>query len=238
MTDQTPLPPIPETTSKEVLPPLARGTDAKGGPSEIVHRLPRDPVHLWQLNQSPGTYNNAMGCGAFSTAMALSCYDPARFGTYEAARRIFEQMQKVPFFGGTFENQNSAIAKKYKFYSKNYDQGTVAELAAAIDHGAPAIMLIEPKTIISIAGHDLLKIGQHDVLLVGYSVDECGEYLNLFINNPWLPSADQEAPPGLAYPGNQTIPVANLDKVWTNNFTPFFPTAEAWTAWRQLTNRD
>jgi hypothetical protein len=215
----------------------ATAKDIEGVATEIVRRLPRDPVHLWQLNQSPGTYNNAMGCGAFSTAMALSYYDPTRFGTYDAARQIFSQMQKVPFFGGTFEGQNAAIAKKYNFYGAPYDRGSVADLAAAIDHGAPTIILIHPKTIISIAGHDLLTVGQHDVLLVGYSVDGQGHYLNLFINNPWLPDASQDGPPGLAYPGNQTLPVATLDKTWTGNFTPYFPTEAAWAAWREETRR-
>jgi hypothetical protein len=70
----------------------ATAKDIEGVATEIVRRLPRDPVHLWQLNQSPGTYNNAMGCGAFSTAMALSYYDPTRFGTYDAARRIVSRM--------------------------------------------------------------------------------------------------------------------------------------------------
>lgn len=212
--------------------------DPRRRPDEIVHRLPREPVHLWQLNHDPGTYNNAMGCGAFSTAMALSCYDPTRFGTYDAAHRIFDQMVKVPFFGGTFESQNAAVAHKYNFVGAPYDQGKVADLAAAIDHGAPTIMLILPKTILSIAGHDLLRVGQHDVLLVGYSVDAQGRYLNLFINNPWLPGASQTAPPGLSYPGNQTLPVATLEQTWTGNFTPFFPTAAEWTAWRHATQRD
>lgn len=211
--------------------------DAPRVATEIIHRLPREPVHLWQLNQDPGTYNNPMGCGAFSTAMALSCYDPQRFGTYTAAREIFDHMVKVPFFGGTFESQNAAIAQKYNFHSAPYDHGKVADVAAAIDCGAPTILLILPKTILSIAGVDLLKVGQHDVLLVGYSTDGRGKYLNLFINNPWLRDSGQPAPAGLAYPGNQTLPVATLGETWTGNFTPFFPTEATWADWRKATHR-
>src|SRR5690242_6629106 len=74
---------------------------------EIVHRLPHDPVHLWQLSTDPGTYSNPLGCGAFSTSMGLSCYDATRFGNYDSARNIFDAMFKVPFFGGTFESQNA-----------------------------------------------------------------------------------------------------------------------------------
>jgi hypothetical protein len=238
MPDQTSSPvPSPGATPQGIAPATAPATDRQRIPTEVVHRLPRDPVHLWQLNHDPGTYNNAMGCGAFSTAMALSCYDPARFGTYDAARRIFDQMDKVPFFGGTFESQNAAVAHQFNYYGAPYSRGTVEDLMGAIDHGAPAVLLIEPKTILSIAGHDLLKIGQHDVLLVGYSLNAHTQPLNIFINNPWLPGASQTAPPGLSYPGNQTIPVARLDQVWTGNFTPFFPSAEAWAAWRRAAHR-
>ncbi len=53
--------------------------------AEIVHRLPHDPVHLYQLAQGQDAYYNPMGCGAFSTTMAISAYDPA-FGTYEQVR--------------------------------------------------------------------------------------------------------------------------------------------------------
>jgi hypothetical protein len=206
-------------------------------PAEIVHQLPREPVHLWQLNSDPNTYSNPMGCGAFSTAMALSCYDPGTFGTYTAARSIFDEMRKVPFFGGTFESQNATIARKYSFFATPCGHGTVADLAAAIDLGAPTILLINPKTILSIAGHNLLQIGQHDVLLVGYSVDATGAYRNLFVNNPWLAAATQSAPPGLSYPGNQTLAAATLPNVWTANFTPFFPSADAFAQWRARTGR-
>ncbi len=206
-------------------------------PEELVHRLPHDPIHLYQLNTDPGTYNNPMGCGAFSSAMALSFYDSARFGTYDAAHTIFNQMLKVPFFGGTFESQNAAVAHKYNFFAAPFDHGTVGDLAAAIDLGAPTIMLIRPKTILSIGQYDILRIGQHDVLLVGYSSDAHGNYVNLFINNPWLQNATQPAPAGLAYPGNQTFAVADLPHIWLNCFTPFFASAEALAQWRKATRR-
>src|SRR4051812_36533964 len=97
--------------------------------SEIVHRLPRDPVHLYQLNAAADGYDNPMGCGAFSTAMALSVYDPARFGSYDTARHFFGQMLKVPFFGGTFEHQNAALARRLGFVAQFQDHGSVADLA-------------------------------------------------------------------------------------------------------------
>jgi hypothetical protein len=132
---------------------------------ETVHKLPHAPVHLYQLNADPGAYSNKMGCGAFTTAMALSCYDPVRFGKYAAARRLFDRMRKVPFFGGTFEGQNAVMGRRYGFFARSYDNGTPADLAAAIDCGAPTIMLVRP---------GFLGIGLHDVLLVGYSVDALG----------------------------------------------------------------
>lgn len=115
--------------------------------------------------------------------------------------------------------------------------GDPSDGAAAIARGAPTILLILPKTILSIAGVDLLKVGQHDVLLVGYSTDGRGKYLNLFINNPWLRDSGQPAPAGLAYPGNQTLPVATLDETWTGNFTPFLPTEAHWADWKKATHR-
>src|SRR3954465_6489402 len=54
-----------------------------------VTQLARLPVHLWQWNLAPGAYYNSMGCGAFVTAMALSVYEPERFGTYDAARLLY-----------------------------------------------------------------------------------------------------------------------------------------------------
>jgi len=201
-------------------------TDTAAG--EVVHRLPRDPVHLYQFNAAADAYRNAMGCGAFSTAMALSVHDPAKYGTYETARGFFQQMLKVPFFGGTFENQNSAVARRLGFLAYSYDYGTVADLAAVIDAGAPAIILINPAT---------LGIGTHDVLLVGYSVNHDGLYLRLFIDNPAVQAASQAAPAGLSYPGNQTIELADLPHKWTHVFTPIFAAAEVDARWKQETHR-
>ena len=195
---------------------------------EIVHRLQRGPVHLFQLNKAPDAYYNEMGCGAFATAMALSCYDPDRFGTYAAARRIFDQMWKVPLFGGTFESQNAAMGRRHNFSTAPYDHGTVADLAAAIDAGAPTIMLVDPKC---------LGIGRHDVLLVGYSVDTEGRYLKLFVDNPAYESATLASPPGTNYPGNEIYPVDILPHKWTRCFTPFFASAAAFARWRAATGR-
>jgi hypothetical protein len=205
-------------------------TDPTASPAtgEIIHRLPHPPVHLFQHNQAPGAYANKMGCGAFTTAMALSCYDPARFGNYAAARSIFDSMRKVPFFGGTFESQNASIGRRFKFATDNYDNGTHADLATAIDCGAPAILLVNP---------NFLGIGQHDVLLVGYSVDAQGRLVHFFVDNPGVESATQTAPPGLSYPGNEAYSVATLSTKWTRCFTPFFPSPDAYLKWRMLTNR-
>jgi len=197
-------------------------------PGEIVHRLPRGPAHLYQLNTAPDAYHNKMGCGAFTTAMALSCYDPARFGTYAAARQIFEQMLKVPIFGGTFESQNAAIGRRYNFATAPFDRGTLRDLAAAIDAGAPTIMLVDP---------GWLGIGRHDVLLVGYSVNAQGRFLKLFVDNPAYESATIASPPGTNYPGNEIYPVEILPQKWTRCFTPFFASDAAFAQWRAITRR-
>ena len=195
---------------------------------EVVHRLPGEHTHLYQHSKVPRTYYNPKGCGAFTTAMALSFYDWQRFGTYEAARMIFDKMAKVPFFGGTFENENSAIGRQFGFATDSYDRGTPADLAAAIDCGAPTILLINP---------NFLGIGQHDVLLVGYSVDAQGRYMHFFVDNPGVESPTQQSPPGLSYPGNEAYSVAVLSAKWTRCFTPFFSTEDAYLKWRMLTRR-
>ncbi|HKP54437.1 MAG TPA: papain-like cysteine protease family protein [Chloroflexia bacterium] len=195
---------------------------------EIVHRLPRDPAHLYQRSQDPPNYNNPMGCGAFCTSMALSFYNPERYGNYGAPRAIFGEMVKVPFFGGTFEGQNASIAKKHGFFAAPFDHGKVTDLAAAIDHGAPTIMLVDPGRF---------GIGRHDVLLVGYSVDANGNYINLFTNNPEVQGATLESPLDEKYPGNYIIPVSTLPTKWTGCFTPFFSSAEAFASWRAQVGR-
>jgi hypothetical protein len=194
---------------------------------ETIHKLPHAPVHLYQLNSNPGAYSNKMGCGAFTTAMALSCYQPGRFGNYAAARAIFGQMRKVPFFGGTFERQNARIGRRHVYFSKPYDRGTPADLAAAIDCGAPTIMLVRP---------GFLGTGLHDVLLVGYSVDALGRWLNFFVDNPAIES-DKLQSPGVDYPGNEAYSVSYLSKWWTGCFTPFIGSPQALAKWRHLTGR-
>ncbi|HMA35897.1 MAG TPA: hypothetical protein VKY74_15645, partial [Chloroflexia bacterium] len=109
--------------------------------------LPRQPIHLWQHNPALDAHANPRGCGAFSTAMALSVYDPARYGRYSAARALFAQMAQVPVFGGTFENQNAVVAGQAGFMALNRDHGTVAELVAAVDLGAPVILLIAQRCV-------------------------------------------------------------------------------------------
>jgi hypothetical protein len=194
-----------------------------------VRRLPNPPVHLYQLNRSPDAYYNEKGCGAFTTAMALSHYNPARFGTPNAAREIFDQMLKVPFVGGTFEFQNARLAKRYGLLSKNYDHGTPADLAAAIDCGAPTIMLVNPGRF---------GIGQHDVLLVGYSVNSSGNWLRFFVDNPAVESAPSEAALPQEFPGNASYSVPDLSEKWTRCFTPIFESADVYARWCALTGRD
>ena len=159
--------------------------------------------------------------------MSLSCHDQA-LGTYDTARLVFDKMLKVPIFGGTFEFQNAVIARQFNFFADNLDRGTVADLTTAIDLEAPTILLVNP---------DFFGIGHHDVVLVGYSVDPHGAVVNLFVDNPAIENPTQPAPPGLAYPGNETFPIDTLAKRWTRCFTPIFNSRAAYAEWRILTNR-
>lgn len=193
-----------------------------------IHKLPILPTHLYQLNKNPKGYHNPMGCGAFTTSMALSCYNPGRFGNYSAARYIFHKMLKVPLFGGTFESQNARIARHFKFTARPQNRGTIADLTAAIDLGAPTILLINP---------GFLGIGRHDVLLVSYSTDPDGRPENLFVNNPAVESETQPSPPGQTYPGNETYPVATFSSRWTRCFTPIFRTPQLYAQWQSITHR-
>lgn len=195
---------------------------------QTIHKLDHAPIHLYQLNKAPDAYYNEKGCGAFTTSMALSCFDPAKFGTYAAVRAIFDQMVKVPFAGGTFEHQNARMGQKFGFHTKNYDHGSPAELAAAIDCGAPTILLVNP---------GFLGIGQHDVLLVGYSVDATGKW-RFYVDNPAVESAPSETSLPQEFPGNASYSIADLAEKWTRCFTPFFATADAFAKWRALTGRN
>lgn|GEM_PF-1550214 len=191
---------------------------------DAVYRLPA--VHLWQHN--PATYHNDVGCGAFTTAMALSVYDPARYGSYQVAHTFFGRMLEVPIFGGTFEEENASIARAEGFLAAEYDRGTVVNLAAAIDVGAPVILLVDPLPI--------LGVGRHDVLLVGYRLT-AGWVGELFVDDPGIESAAQPAPRGPADPGNETLLVANLTGKWTGVFTPIFRDRAQQARWRELAGR-
>jgi hypothetical protein len=197
---------------------------------EVVSRLPRDPVHLWQRTDRAGLYNNSMGCGAFSTAMAISVFQPGGFvndGGYAIAHDIYDQMLKVPFSGGgTFEMQNTLALKAHGLQASMFLFGTFDHVAAAIDMGAPVIILINPI---------VLNIGQHDVLAVGYSRDTFGRPLSLFIDNPWDEPSTQVGPDGLNYPGNSKIAAADLPNKWTGTFTPVFGDTTTFNEWRQRT---
>lgn len=193
-----------------------------------IHQLPNLPIHLYQLNKNPKAYHNPMGCGAFTTSMALSCYNPARFGNYSAARYIFHKMVKVPFFGGTFESQNARIARHFRFTAHPQNRGTISDLTTAIDLGAPTILLINP---------GFLGIGRHDVLLVGYGTDSSGNPTSLFVNNPAIES-DTQSSSGRQLPGNETYPVATFSGKWTRCFTPIFPNSQLYAQWQSFTHRN
>jgi hypothetical protein len=191
-----------------------------------VYALPQLPVHLWQNNPAPDAYRNPMGCGAFTTAMALSVYDPARYGSYAAARRLFTQMVQVPVFGGTFEGQNTEQARQAGFTALPSDHGTVADLVAAVNLGAPIILLVDP---------GLLGIGRHDVLLVGYRVGRNGRVQQLLVDDPLLATPTRASAP--AEPGNRAIPIADLPHKWTGVFTPIFASRDRAANWQRATGR-
>jgi len=207
--------------------------DNAGTVGEVVQTLPHDPVHLWQLTNNTTLYNNPMGCGAFSTAMALSVYQPAGFandGGYAIAHGIYDRMLQVPFSGGgTFELQNSMALQAHGLHAAMFLLGTFDQIAAAIDLGAPVIMLVN---------RVFLLIGQHDVVLVGYSRDAGGAPLHLFIDDPVIQTASQQAPAGLNYPGNDKIAAANLPGKWTGTFTPVFGDSAHFDEWRHIAKRN
>ena len=191
-----------------------------------VYGLSPRPVHLWQSNPAPDAYANPRGCGAFSTAMALSVYDPTHYGTYAAAQRLFTRMAQVPFFGGTFESQNAVVAGQAGFIALNHDHGTVDDLVTAVNLGAPVILLLNP---------NFLGIGQHDVLLVGYRAGADGQVRDLLIDNPAQAAATRSDAP--AEPGNQMIAVEDLPRIWTGIFTPIFASPAVATAWQAQAGR-
>lgn len=205
--------------------------DSKDVISEVVHRLPDEPVHLWQLTNDTTLYNNPMGCGAFSSAMALSVYQPGGFvanGGYAIAHSLFARMLQVPISGGTFELEDSMALQAEGLQASMFLLGTFDQLAAAIDLGAPVILLVN---------RVFLLIGQHDVLMVGYSRDATGAPLHVFIDDPAIGAVDQEAPAGLSYPGNDKIAFADLASKWTGTFTPVFKDPGTFDQWKTNANR-
>ena len=167
-----------------------------------------------------------MACGAFTTTMALSVYDRARYGSYTSARRLFTQMAQVPVFGGTFEGQNAEQARQAGFIAIPNDQGTVADLVAAVNLGAPVILLVDP---------GVLGIGQHDVLLVGYRVGRHGRVQQLLVDDPLRATSTRAVAP--AEPGNLAIAVADLPHKWTGVFTPIFASPARAADWQAQTGR-
>jgi len=208
----------PATTS------IARMRPAPDG--SRVYGLPQLPVHLWQDNPAPDAYRNPMGCGAFTTAMALSVYDPMLYGSYAVAQVLFAQMAQVPVFGGTFEGENAEQARLAGFTALPSAQGTVADLVTAVNLGAPVILLVDP---------GLLGIGQHDVLLVGYRVGAAGQLRELLVDDPFLAAPTRANAP--VEPGNQAIPIVDLPHRWTGVFTPIFSSPARAADWQAQTGR-
>jgi hypothetical protein len=191
-----------------------------------VDGLSPRPVHLWQYNSAPDAYANPQGCGAFSTAMALSVYDPTHYGTYATAHYLFTRMVQVPFFGGTFEHQNAVVAGQAGFIALNHDHGTVGDLVTAVNLGAPVILLLNP---------NFLGIGQHDVLLVGYRAGADGQVRDLLIDDPAQAAASRPDAP--AEPGNQVISLTDLPARWTGVFTAIFDSSAVASAWQAQAGR-
>jgi hypothetical protein len=208
-------------------PPAASIAQVRSAPDGArVYALPQLPVHLWQTNPARNAYRNPMGCGAFTTAMALSVYDRVHYGSYSAARRLFTQMVQVPVFGGTFEGQNAEQARQAGFTALPNDHGTVADLVAAVNLGAPVILLVDP---------GLLGIGRHDVLLVSYRVERNGRVQQLLVDDTLRATSTRAVAP--AEPGNQAIAVADLPHKWTGVFTPIFASPDRAADWQRATGR-
>src|SRR4051812_15464463 len=214
--------------SRPARPPVHRGLGYSATERGRIVKLEREPVHLWQWNPAPGAYYSPMGCGAFTTAMALSIYAPARFGSYAAARALYAQMSQIPLLGGTFEEENAAAARREGFAATAFDHGTAADLMTAIDAGVPVILLVDPA---------LFGLGRHDVLLVGYRVNRAGTLQDVFVDNPAIEGADGADPDSATAPGNQLITMADLRRTWTGVFTPIFRSAADEQGWRTLTQR-
>jgi hypothetical protein len=204
-------------------------------PSETIHRLQSDPVHLCQLTGDPSLYNNPMGCGAFSTAMTMSVFRPSGFAGnhgYAIANNVYKRMIKVPFsHGGTFELQNALTLRSRGLVASMFLFGTFEQVAAAIDLNAPVILLVNP------IFRNFRLIGRHDVVLLGYSRDATGAPLNLFTDDPEIKTDNQQAPEGLNYPGNSKIAASELKKKWTGTFTPVFKDAATFQEWKRRAHR-
>jgi hypothetical protein len=209
-----------------VLPNAARKVlEPNGDPQDQVRWV---PIHLWQWNPTPGANYSPMGCGAFSVPVALSVYDPLRLGSYAAAHTLYDQMNHIPLLGGTLEGENAAEARRQGYAAPTYYDGTTGDLLTAIDHGPPVILGVDPL---------LFGIGLHNVLLVGYRVDDQGVLRQLFVDNPALSSPDLEDTPFVAAPGNDVIDGRDLVSQWTGAFTPVFGDEAAAAGWRALVKR-
>jgi hypothetical protein len=218
------------TSSAHVPAPTSLVMDLPSGTAGQLVQLGQLPVHLWQWNPAPDAYN-PMGCGAFTTAMALSTYEPDRFGTYQAANSIFAQMPKIPLIGGTFEGDNAKVAGLAGFAATTADHGTAADLMTAIDAGAPVILLVNP-IFLGLGG-----LGLHDVLLVGYRLDAAGMLQDVFVDDPAFGAAGGADPNAPGAPGNRMITMAELQQSWTGVFTPVFRTVADEQHWQKIAGR-
>ncbi len=206
-------------------------------PGEQVFAVSPLPTHLWQLDKQD-TVNvkgmseqafNDMGCGAYSTAMAMSVHDP-KYGSEQAATDLYNRMSKVFFSRGTWEGENAKQAAQAGFVSAQLHNGTADELADLIRVNAAAVMNMEP-------GHILfVEYGAHDMTLVGCSTISSGAVQKIFVLDPWLPTGNGSVGGHPDYPGNRYFVTDDtygekLATMWTGTFTPIFKDADQARQW-------
>ncbi len=206
-------------------------------PGEQVHALDPMPPHLWQLDKAetvqskgaPESAYNDMGCGAYSTTVAMAYYDN-KFNSYQFATDLYAHMGKVIFSHGTWEGENARQAQNNGFVSAQLHNGTAAELADLIRVNAPAVLNIDPHTIL------MVTYGAHDITLVGFSGASDGTPLKIFALDPWLQPDSGSIANHPDYPGNRYFVANNasgdkLSALWTGIYTPIFKSAAHARAW-------
>jgi len=207
-------------------------------PGEQVYTLNPLPTHLWQLDHAAkvtvGDHEqeayNDMGCGAFSTSIALSVFAPQR-ATLQAATSLYQRMRKVPFTRGTWEGENARLALEDGYVAANLSDGTPAELANLVKLNAPAVLNINPRRFLAV-----VQYGAHDVALAGYSSDAGGAVAKIFVLDPWRETGNGSVGGHEDYPGNRYFVTGpqegeQLSAIWTRTFTPIFRDAAQAREW-------